>query len=130
MLGGTFHARRIGRAEAFLLAFDQRADYRSRNFIWFRERFEAFVYVDRVAVAAEARGRGHARRLYADLLRHAAAAGHTRIACEVNIHPPNPASDALHASLGFSEVGRGVLQDGARRVSYLLRPVAAQLTWV
>ena len=121
MLQIAFHARSVGRAEAFLLAFDQHADYASPNFTWFRRRYAAFVYVDRIAVAAEARGRGHARRLYADLFRHAAAAGHTRIACEVNADPPNPASEALHASLGFSEVGRAVLQDRAKTVRYLLR---------
>ena len=128
MLSRAFHARRIGRAEAFLLAFDQHAEYGSPNFAWFRARFATFVYVDRIAVAAEARGRGHARRLYADLFRRAAAAGQTRIGCEVNAHPPNPASDALHASLGFAEVGRAVLQDGAKTVRYLLRaadPAAA-----
>ena len=123
MLEHAFHARRIGRAEAFLLAFDQHAEYGSANFTWFRDRFAAFVYVDRIAVAAEARGRGHARRLYADLFRHAAAAGYGRIGCEVNAHPPNPASDALHASLGFAEVGGAVLQDGAKTVRYLLRAI-------
>ncbi len=117
----AFHARSIGGAEAFLLAFDQHAGYASPNFVWFRQRYERFVYVDRVAVAAAARGRGHARRLYADLLRHARAAGHVRIACEVNSDPPNPASAALHASLGFAEVGRGVSPDGAKTVRYLLR---------
>ncbi len=121
MLGRAFHARRVGRAEAFLLAFDQHAAYGSPNFAWFRKRFEAFVYVDRIAVAAEARGRGHARRLYADLFRRAAAAGHARIGCEVNLDPPNPASDALHASLGFAEMGRAVLRDGTKTVRYLLR---------
>ncbi len=123
MLNRAFHARRIGQAEAFLLAFDQHAEYGSPNFTWFRGRFPMFVYVDRIAVAAEARGRGHARRLYADLFRRAAAAGHTRVGCEVNSHPPNPASDALHASLGFAEVGGAVLQDGARTVRYLLRGI-------
>ncbi len=121
MLEGAFHARSIGWAEAFLLAFDQHAGYASPNFAWFRERYPRFVYVDRIAVAAEARGRGHARRLYGDLFRRAAAAGHTRVACEVNAYPPNPASEALHASLGFAEVGRAVLRDGARTVRYLLR---------
>src|SRR5690606_7969016 len=67
LLDRAFHARRIGELEAFILSFDQDASYDSPNFLWFRERYPRFVYVDRVVVAAEARGRGHARRLYEDL---------------------------------------------------------------
>ena len=63
----AFYARRIGKLEAFLLAFDQDADYDSPNFLWFKKRYPRFVYVDRIAVAESARGRGHARLLYRDL---------------------------------------------------------------
>ncbi|MGO4841564.1 GNAT family N-acetyltransferase, partial [Rhizobiaceae sp. 2RAB30] len=105
LLGQAFHARRIGTLEAFLMAFDQDASYDSPNFLWFRERYQRFVYVDRIVVADAARGRGHARRLYLDLFDRAAQNGHTIVTCEVNADPPNPASDAFHAALGFSEVG-------------------------
>src|SRR3954469_6950424 len=99
----AFAARKIGAVDAFLLAFDQDADYDSPNFLWFRARYPRFVYVDRIVVAASARGRGHARRLYDDLFQHALRAGHERVVCEVNREPPNPASDAFHAALGFTE---------------------------
>jgi uncharacterized protein len=123
LLGQAFHARRIGELDAFLLAFDQHADYRSPNFLWFRERYDRFVYVDRIVVAEHARGRGHARRLYADLFEHAARAGHDLIACEVNSEPPNPASDAFHAALGFAEVGGAAIHGGAKSVRYFTRPL-------
>ena len=123
LLDRAFHARVIGRAEAFLLAFDERADYDSPNFLWFRARFERFVYVDRLAVARSARGRGHARSLYADLMRRAADAGHRTLACEVNREPANPASDALHAALGFTEVGEAAIHGGRKTVRYLVRPL-------
>jgi predicted GNAT superfamily acetyltransferase len=119
----AFLARRIGAVEAFLLAFDQDADYDSPNFLWFRARYPRFVYVDRIVVARSARGRGHARRLYDDLFRHALDAGHERVVCEVNREPPNPASDALHAALGFSEVGVAAIHGGAKTVRYLARPL-------
>lgn len=119
----AFLARRIGDVEAFLLAFDQDADYGSPNFLWFRARYPRFVYVDRIVVARSARGRGHARRLYDDLFRHALDAGHERVVCEVNREPPNPASDALHAALGFSEVGVAAIHGGAKTVRYLARPL-------
>jgi predicted GNAT superfamily acetyltransferase len=125
LLGRAFHARRIGHVEAFLLAFDERADYDSLNFLWFRARYRHFVYVDRVAVAPAARGHGHARRLYADLIRHAAAT-HEVVVCEVNIDPPNPASDALHAALGFREVGQAAIHASRKTVRYLRLPLRAR----
>jgi len=117
----AFLAERIGQADALLLAFDQDADYDSPNFLWFRERFPRFVYVDRVVVAAPARGRGHARRLYQTLFERARAAGHERVVCEVNSNPPNPASDAFHADLGFTAVGAADIHGGEKTVTYLAR---------
>lgn len=124
LLARTFYARVIGRADAFLLAFDEGADYDSPNHLWFRERYPRFVYVDRLAVAPAARGRGFARRLYADLIGRATAAGHRLVVCEVNSDPPNPASDALHDALGFTEVGRAALHGGGKTVRYLALPIA------
>lgn len=117
----SFLARRIGSLNAFLLAFDQNARYDSPNFLWFKSRYPHFVYVDRIVVASSARGRGHARRLYDDLFKHALEAGHERVVCEVNTQPPNPVSDAFHAALGFVEVGTASVYDGSRTVRYLSR---------
>ncbi|MGE0725578.1 MAG: GNAT family N-acetyltransferase, partial [Alphaproteobacteria bacterium] len=110
----TFHARAIDDGPAFLLAFDQDADYDSPNFLWFRARLTRFVYVDRVVVAPAARGRGLARALYGDLFEAARPAAHDRVVCEVNSHPPNPASDAFHAALGFAEIGTAAIHGGAK----------------
>jgi predicted GNAT superfamily acetyltransferase len=114
-------ARRIGELDAFLLAFDQDTSYDSPNFLWFRARYPRFVYVDRIVVASSARGRGCARRLYDDLFEHAVRIGHDRVVCEVNQNPPNPASDAFHAALGFAEVGSADVYDDSRTVRYLSR---------
>ena len=124
LLGQAFYTRRIGNLEAFILCFDQDAGYDSPNFLWFRERYPRFVYVDRVVVAAEARGRGHARRLYEDLFDHVRRAGHAVVTCEVNADPPNPASDAFHAALGFAEVGNAVIHGGEKSVRYYAKPIA------
>ena len=123
LLRQAFYARRIGAADAFLLALDHRAQYDSPNYQWFRARYSRFVYVDRVAVAPTARGLGLARWLYADLFGHVAAAGHDMVLCEINLDPPNPASDALHGSLGFAEVGRAAIDGGAKTVRYFARPM-------
>jgi predicted GNAT superfamily acetyltransferase len=121
LVGEAFLAERIGQADALLLAFDQNADYDSPNFLWFRERFPRFVYVDRIVVADGARGRGHARRLYQILFGRARAAGHERVGCEVNSNPSNPASDAFHADLDFVAVGTGEIHGGEKTVTYLAR---------
>jgi uncharacterized protein len=121
LISEAFLAGRIGRLDAFLLAFDQDARYDSPNFIWFRARYSRFVYVDRIVVAPSARGRGCARRLYDDVFERAVRAGHDRIVCEVNKTPPNPASDAFHAALGFVEVGTASVHGGSRTVRYLSR---------
>ena len=107
LLNEAFYARRIGVYDAMLIAFDETADYDSPNFLWFKARYPRFAYVDRIAVAEHARRQGLAAHLYRDLFAQARSAGHDVALCEVNIDPPNPISDAFHASFGFTEVGRG-----------------------
>jgi uncharacterized protein len=124
LLSQAFFARHIG-TEAFIIAFDQDADYDSENFLWFRARFQHFVYVDRVVTAPEARGRGHAAALYNGLFEAARAAGHEQVTCEVNEDPPNPASDAFHAKFGFRPIGSAPLANG-KKVRYFARPLAAK----
>jgi predicted GNAT superfamily acetyltransferase len=123
LLAAAYYARRLGPADAFMLAFDERAAYDSPNYLWFRARFPRFVYVDRIVVAPEARGRGLARLLYADLFARARADGHVLAGCEVNLQPPNPESDAFHAALGFTEAGRAAIHGGSKTVRYLTRPL-------
>jgi predicted GNAT superfamily acetyltransferase len=120
----ALYVRCIGDLDAFLIAFDQDAQYDSPNFLWFRERYPRFVYIDRIVTAAQARGRGLAQQLYFDLFEQAAGAGHERVVCEINLSPPNPGSDAFHAALGFTEVGSAAIHGGAKTVRYLARPLA------
>jgi predicted GNAT superfamily acetyltransferase len=119
LVRAAFWARRIGAADAFILAFGQDADYDGENFLWFKARYETFVYVDRIVVAAAARGRGLARILYQGLFAAARAAGQSVIACEVNFAPPNPESDAFHAAFGVQQVGTALLRSGEKTVRYL-----------
>lgn len=120
LVAGAFAALHVPEAQALLITFDQQADYDSPNFAWFTARFERFVYIDRIIVAASARGRGLARALYEQVFDMARAAGHSRVTCEVNADPPNPASDAFHAAMGFREVGRARLENG-KTVRYFER---------
>lgn len=120
MIDEAFLARRVDE-DAFLIAFDQNADYHSPNFLWFRERYPRFVYVDRIVVSPTRRGEGIARRFYETLFEAARAAGHEHAVAEVNSDPPNPGSDAFHAALGFETVGEARLADRGKSVRYILR---------
>ncbi|RUZ33524.1 GNAT family N-acetyltransferase, partial [Mesorhizobium sp. M7A.F.Ca.US.003.02.1.1] len=50
---------------------------------------------------------------------------HTLVTCEVNTAPPNPASDAFHAALGFVEAGGAVIHGGKKAVRYYARQISA-----
>jgi predicted GNAT superfamily acetyltransferase len=106
-------------AEAFLLAFEQSDVYDGGHFLWFRSRFDKFLYIDRVVVAGERRRQGLGLMLYSEALKHAVRLGHTRVVCEVNLQPPNPVSDKFHAAQGFEEVGRACIDDRTKTVRYL-----------
>ncbi len=125
MVGEAFVARAILPDHALLLAFDKTADYASVNFLWFKRKYDRFVYVDRIVVSRKLRRQQIAKRLYEELFEEAKAAGQTRIVCEVNIDPPNPHSDRFHEQLGFVETGMATLagQDEGKRktVRYLVR---------
>ena len=126
MLGMAFWWEAPGEApDALLIAFDQDAAYDGTNFAWFKARHQSFVYIDRIIVAAHARGRGLARQLYERLEQRAREAGHGRIVCEINLEPANPGSIAFHDALGFSEVGHARLANG-KLVSYREWPITAQ----
>lgn len=120
LIGEACYGRGVAPAKAFLLAFDAAANYESPNFVWFRERYQKFVYIDRVIVAKDSRRQGLAAALYQDLFDWARAAGYGLVGCEVNQEPPNPGSDAFHEVMGFLPAGSGEPSQG-KRVRYLVK---------
>jgi predicted GNAT superfamily acetyltransferase len=125
LIGAAYFARWTAGREGFLIAFTEGAAYDSQNYRWFATRHDRFVYIDRVVVRPAARGAGHARMLYAALFEAMRASGHRLVGCEVNLEPPNPASDAFHARLGFREAGTAAIDGDAKVVRYLVRDVDA-----
>ena len=118
----AFMARAIG-DEAMLLAFDQNAPYDNPNFRWFQERFDRFVYIDRVVVTPVRQGWGWAGHLYESLFARAREKAHVRVACEVNLDPPNLRSEAFHTGLGFEPVGQAILPDAPKTVRYFCKTI-------
>ena len=128
LVENAFAALTMEPPSALVIALDQDADYASPNFQWFRARYPRFVYIDRVVVARQARGRGIARSLYSQVIAEARRSGHDILACEVNRVPPNPVSDAFHAHMGFSEVGRAYLpDDGLEAIAHYAVPTTLDL---
>lgn len=93
-----------GAVGAYLVGLTPEADYQSLNFQWFKARYEDFAYVDRIAVAETARRLGLGSALYGDFERHFIGKA-PRLACEVNLRPPNEPSMAFHRRHGFVQVG-------------------------
>jgi predicted GNAT superfamily acetyltransferase len=114
----------------FVLVLPPGAEYASPNYAFFTARLAdgapdvgEFRYVDRIAVSPDAQGSGVGRRLYEAVIDHARAVGASEVTCEVNLVPPNPDSQAFHASMGFVEVGRQWNYGGTTQVQLLARPV-------
>lgn len=96
-------------------------DYTSPNYRWFAARYDQFAYVDRIALAATARGTGLADRLY-DLWEDVGrAAGASVVCAEVNVEPPNRRSLAFHERRGFVEVATLSPYGDGQRVAMLTR---------
>lgn len=106
-----------GQVAGFLLAFAAGAAYDSVNYQWFAARYQDFLYIDRVVIAAHLQGQGLGRLLYQDLFVFAQAQAYSRVTCEFDVEPPNPASARFHQSFGFREVGSQLVAGGNKRVS-------------
>jgi len=104
----------------FCLVLGPDADYDSVNYRWFCDRYDDFVYLDRVAIAPEFQGRGLGRALYEEVERWADAAW---FVLEVNLRPRNDASLAFHDRLGFGEVGQQETDYGTL-VSLMAKPLS------
>jgi uncharacterized protein len=122
MILNAAYARGIAPAKGFLIAFDQTAPYDNINFLWFRARYDTFIYVDRIIVDHAFRGQGVARAFYEDLFEFARSQRQGLVVCEVNVDPPNAASDAFHKQLGFTHVGESLIPSG-KRVQYLAKHI-------
>ncbi len=113
-----------GQIGAFCMVLAPGAEYGSGNYRWFSDRYDEFVYLDRIAVAPAHQRRGLGRRLYAEVERLAGERRPqaTEFCLEVNLRPRNDTSLAFHAELGFIEVGRRETDYGAL-VSLMTRPL-------
>lgn len=97
--------------------------YDSPNMRWFEAYAERTgktpIYVDRIALAPDARGHKLGEKLYHAAFEQFRAAG--EIGCEVNTLPPNPGSHRFHQRLGFKPVGEATYKAGKKAVMFYIR---------
>lgn len=114
-----------GRVIAFLLAFQQGADYDSVNYLWFAQRYPQFLYIDRVVVSQQVQSKGAGTLLYREVFKHAAQQRIPFVTCEFDVAPPNPVSEKFHGKFGFTEVGRQSVANGKKIVSLQIARISS-----
>jgi hypothetical protein len=117
-----------GHLAGFLVALDHEAPHDSANFRWFRERYDAFLYIDRIVIASARRGAGLGRAFYADVSSFAEVRV-PQLACEVFLEPRNDVAVLFHGTYGFKELGQQVMPGVERRVSLLAKEMCS-FPWV
>ena len=113
-----------GHLAGFLIALREDAAYTSPNFLWFRERYPQFLYIDRIVIAQRYRGLGLGRVFYADAISYAEVRV-PLLACEVFLEPPDDVSVLFHGTYGFQEIGQQVMAAVNRRVSLLAKDLCS-----
>jgi predicted GNAT superfamily acetyltransferase len=113
-----------GHLAGFLIALREDADHASPNFRWFRERYPAFVYIDRIVVAGAYRRHGLGRVFYCDV--HSYAELRTPLlTCEVFLEPRDDVAVLFHGTYGFQEVGQQAMPATGRHVSLLAKELCS-----
>ncbi|MCF4099487.1 GNAT family N-acetyltransferase [Maritalea mediterranea] len=120
LIDNAYFVEVVDEADAFLIAMNEQSDHDGINFAWFKERYDQFVYIDRIVTANHARGQGLAKSLYEALFEAAKADGQELVGCEINRDPPNPGSEAYHTKLGFEMIDERALPNG-KTVGYWIR---------
>ncbi len=117
-------AEKGGLLAGFLVAFSQGAPHDSPNFLWFRERYEQFLYVDRIVIASTRRGVGVGRVFYADVQSFSEVRAE-RLAAEVFLENSNHSALLFHGSFGFREVGQHVMPGPGLRAAMLVKELCS-----
>jgi uncharacterized protein len=94
-----------GQAAGIVVVLSDSCGYDSDFYRWFTDRYENFLYIDRIVVADWARGQGVAKQIY-QAIDALAQAKELAIVADVYCEPPNTPSLNLHHTMGFEEVGR------------------------
>ena len=85
----------------FIFLYDEKTEYDSLNYLYFKKRYQKFLYVDRIIITGEHQKKGYGQQLYDFVIETHKP---TIFCCEVNITPPNKQSQSFHQKYGFKEI--------------------------
>ena len=86
-----------------IFLYDEKTEYDSLNYLYFKSRYQKFLYVDRIIIAGEHQKKGYGQQLYDFVID---THNPDIFCCEVNITPPNRQSLSFHHKYGFKEIGQ------------------------
>jgi predicted GNAT superfamily acetyltransferase len=109
-----------GHAAGVIVVLGDASNLESDYFRWFTDRYENFLYIDRVIVAETVRRCGLATRLYREV-DELARSSRMAIASEVYSQPPNIPSLNFHRKMGYREVGQQFSNSEGKMVSKLMK---------
>ncbi|MDG1549890.1 MAG: GNAT family N-acetyltransferase [Candidatus Poseidoniaceae archaeon] len=107
-----------GKLAGFVLCLLPKAEYGSLNYAWFNQRYDQFIYVDRIAVAKDSRNSGIGTLLYQQVFDYASQHG-IPVTAEVSLKPSNEGSDRFHLRQGFVTIGE--LDHGDKAVTMYIK---------
>lgn len=113
-----------GLLAGFLIAVSHDANHDSSNFLWFRERYDRFLYIDRIVIASARRSVGVGRMFYGDV-QSFAEVRYPHLAAEVFIETGSHPALIFHGSFGFREVGQHVMAPANIRACMLLKDLCS-----
>ena len=117
-------AEKDGLLAGFLVGLGQDAEHDSPNFLWFRDRYPEFLYIDRIVIASTRRGAGVGRVFYGDVQSFAEVRV-PRLAAEVFLEGSSHPALLFHGSFGFREVGQHVMPGPGLRAAMLVKELCS-----
>jgi len=103
----------------FVICLLPGTNYGSLNYAWFNQKYDEFIYVDRIAVSQTHRNQNIGSLIYQKVVDYSKR-HKVPIAAEVSLDPPNPGSMRFHYRFDFTEVG--ILEHESKSVTMMLRP--------
>ena len=109
-----------GELLGFVICLLPNTEYGSLNYAWFNERYDEFIYVDRIAVATKFRNQSIGSMLYDNVFEYAQE-NSIPVTAEVSLRPSNVGSDRFHLRHGFTAVGK--LDHGDKAVTMYIKHI-------
>ena len=92
-----------GKLLGFVICLLPNTEYGSLNYAWFNERYDEFIYVDRIAVATKFRNQSIGSMLYDKVFEYAQK-NSIPVTAEVSLRPSNVGYDRFHLRHDYSAV--------------------------